>query len=182
MWSSFFWVAQSRRFYYFDFDVNVGIARFQDGIPVSKHEPRTSLKPQMIRVLVVDDFEQWRRFVSVSLKQEPGFDVIGEVSDGLQAVEKVRELQPDLVVLDVGLPRLSGIEAAKRIGELAPRSRILFLTQNHTPEVAGECFGVGACGYVVKADAGKELLIAAQTVVQGKHFVSTSLAACIPAD
>jgi len=160
----------------------VGFAPFQDSVQVSKREPLTPLKRKMIRVLVVDDFEQWRRFVSVVLKQEPSFDVVGEVSDGLQAVEKVQQLQPDLVVLDVGLPHLSGIEAAKRIGELAPRSRILFLTQNRTPEVAEECFGAGASGYVVKVHAGKELLIAAQTVVQGKHFVSASLVACVPAD
>jgi DNA-binding NarL/FixJ family response regulator len=174
----FFLLARSRRFYYLDFDVNVG---FQNGVRVSKHERHTPLQRKMTRVLVVDDFDEWRRFVSVSLKQEPGFDVIAEVSDGFEAVEKVQELQPDLIVLDVGLPGLSGIEAAKLIGELAPRSRILFLTQNRTPEVAGECFGVGASGYVVKADAGKELLIAAQTVVQGKHFVSTSVAASVPA-
>ena len=151
----------------------MGFAPFQDGVQVSKHGPLTPLKRKMIRVLVVDDFEQWRRFVSVVLKQEPSFDVIGEVSDGLQAVERVQQLQPDLVVLDVGLPHLSGIEAAKRIGELAPRSRIRFLAE--------ECFGAGASGYVVKVHAGKELLIAAQTVVQGKHFVSASLAACVPA-
>jgi DNA-binding NarL/FixJ family response regulator len=149
---------------------------------VIEYEPHDCLNRKMIRVLVVDDFEDWRRFVSAELKQESGFDIIDEVSDGLEAVEKVQELQPDLVVLDIGLPHLSGIEAAKRIGKLAMRSRILFLTQNHTPEIAGECFGVGASGYVVKADAGNELLIAAQAVVQGKRFVSARLAACVSAD
>ena len=83
-----------------------------------------------IRVLVVDDFEFWRRFVSTTLHKQRQFQVIGEVSNGLEAVKKAQELQPDLIVLDIGLPTLNGIEAARRIREHAPQSKILFFSEN----------------------------------------------------
>lgn len=79
-----------------------------------------------VRVLVVEDFEPFRRFVCSTLGQQPNFQVICEVSDGLEAVDKAEELQPTLIVLDIGLPRLSGIEAARRIRNLSPNSKILF--------------------------------------------------------
>jgi DNA-binding NarL/FixJ family response regulator len=128
------------------------------------------------RILLVDDYESWRRFVSSTLKHTPTLQIVCEVCDGLDAVQKAQELQPDLIVLDIGLPRLNGIEAARRIGKVATKSKILFLTENYSPDIAAEALGTGAQGYIVKSDAGCELLAAVEAVLQGKQFVSTRLA------
>lgn len=129
-----------------------------------------------IRVLVVDDYEPWLRFAVSTLAKEPELKVIGEVSDGLQAVQEVRQMQPDLILLDIGLPTINGIEVARRIRECAPQSKILFVSENRSPEVAEEALGTGAGGYVVKSDAATELLPAVKAVLEGKRFVSASLA------
>src|SRR4029077_7394394 len=128
-----------------------------------------------IQVLLVDDFEPWRRFVSSTLQNYPAFEVLLEVSDGLQAVQKAVELDPDLILLDIGLPGLNGIEAARRIRNVAPHSKIIFLTENSAEDIAEEAFRIGAAGYVVKADAARELLTAMRAVVSGHRFVSARL-------
>ena len=128
-----------------------------------------------VRILLVDDFESWRRFVVSTLRQRPGFEILAEVSDGLVAVEKAEELEPDLILMDVGLPMLNGIEAARRILDRAPQSRILFLSENRSLDIAREALRTGAGGYVLKADAGRDLLPAVEAVLQGKRFVSASL-------
>jgi DNA-binding NarL/FixJ family response regulator len=135
-----------------------------------------SLGTSSIRVLVVDDFEPWYRFVSTMLREQPELEVIGQVSDGLEAVEQAQELQPDLILLDIGLPRLNGIEAARRIREISPTSKILFASQNRSPDIAEEALSAGAGGYVVKSDGASELLAAVMAVLEGKRFVSASLA------
>lgn len=127
------------------------------------------------RVLLVDDFEPWRRFVSSTLRKYPGFEVVLDVSDGLQAVQKAAELLPDLILLDIGLPGLNGIEAARRIRKVAPRSKIIFLSEHSAEDIAEEALRIGAAGYVVKADAPGELLTAMRTVVSGHRFVSARL-------
>ena len=129
-----------------------------------------------VRVLVVDDYEPFRRFVCLTLEKRRDLQVIGEASDGLEAVRKVEELKPDLVVLDIGLPSLSGIEVARRIRKLSPKPAILFLSQGSSVDVAQEAFSLGAMGYVVKAYAGSELSAAVETVCQGRQFVSKGLA------
>jgi DNA-binding NarL/FixJ family response regulator len=131
----------------------------------------------VVRILVVDDLEPWRRFVSSTLQGQADLEVISGVSDGLEAVQKAEELQPDLIVLDIGLPNLNGIEAARRIRKLVPKSKILFLSQESSDDVVHEAFSLGARGYVVKIQAGSELLAAVETVLQGKQFVSKGLAA-----
>ena len=129
-----------------------------------------------IRVLIVDDYEPWRRFCLTALQKQPELEVIGEVSDGLEAVQKAQELQPDLILMDIGLPTLNGIEAARRVRELSPTSRILFVSENRSPDIAQEALGTGAGGYVVKSDARSELLPAVKAVLEGKRFISASLA------
>jgi DNA-binding NarL/FixJ family response regulator len=129
----------------------------------------------LVRILVVDDLEPWRRFVSSTLEKQPEMRVVSGVSDGLAAVQKAEELHPDLIVLDIGLPKLNGIEAARRIRRLVPNSKILFLTQESSGDVVHEAFSLGARGYVVKIHAGTELLTAVETVLDGKHFVSSGL-------
>jgi CheY-like chemotaxis protein len=101
--------------------------------------------------------------------------VVGEVPDGLQAVHKAEELQPDLIVLDLGLPILNGIEATRRIRKLSPESKILILSQESSSYVVEEALNSGALGYVAKTQARAELLAAVEAVRQGRHFVSSDL-------
>jgi DNA-binding NarL/FixJ family response regulator len=107
--------------------------------------------------------------------KEADLHVAGEASDGLEAVQKAKALKPDLVLLDIGLPKLNGIEAARRIRSRAPRSKILFLSQESTPDVVREALKVGA-GFVVKTDAARELLSAVNAAIVGRQFLSSRLA------
>lgn len=129
-----------------------------------------------MRVLIVDDHDPWRRYASTTLQKQLGLHVIGEVSDGLEAVQKAEELQPDLILLDIGLPTLNGIEAARRIRKVSPGSKILFVSENRSADVAEKALSTGASAYVVKSDAAGELLPAVEAVLEGKQFVSASLA------
>jgi DNA-binding NarL/FixJ family response regulator len=133
------------------------------------------LEGSIVRVLVVDDYEPFRRFVCSTVGQRPDLQVVGEASDGLEAVLKAEELKPDLIVLDIGLPTLNGIEVARRIRKSCPECKILFLSQGSSVDVAQAAFSLGARGYVVKAHAGSELLAAVESVCQGKRFVSKGL-------
>jgi DNA-binding NarL/FixJ family response regulator len=128
-----------------------------------------------IRVLVVEDNEPFQRFICSMLETSPELQVIGKVSDGLDAVQRAQELQPDLIVLDIGLPTLSGLEAARRIRKLSPQSKIIFLTQESSADVVEEALNLGAKGFVLKANAGSELLAAVEAVRQGGEFVSSGL-------
>ena len=130
-----------------------------------------------MRVIVVEDHEKWRHFFSTALQKQPELQVIGEVSDGLEAVQKAQELQPDLVLLDIGLPTLNGIEAARRIREVSPASNILFISENRSIDIVREALSTGARGYILKSDAASELMPAVKAVLEGKRFVSARLAA-----
>jgi DNA-binding NarL/FixJ family response regulator len=99
--------------------------------------------------------------------------IIGECSDGLEAVQKSEELQPDLVLLDIGLPNLNGVEAARQIRKIAPASRILFLTSYRWPEIVHAATSVGALGFVLKLNASRELLPAIRTVLRDQQFIGT---------
>jgi len=134
----------------------------------------------LVRVLVVEDYAPFRRFVRSTLEKRPEWQVIGEVSDGLEAVQQVEELQPDLILLDVGLPSLNGIEAARRIRKLSPKSKVLFVSQESSSDVVQEALRLGALGYVAKTRAGIDLLAAVEAVSQGRQFVSAALADHVP--
>jgi DNA-binding NarL/FixJ family response regulator len=134
------------------------------------------------RILVVDDFEPFRSFVLSVFSERSEFEVIGEASDGMEAVQKAEELLPELILLDIGLPRLNGIEAARQICKLAPNSKIVFLSQESSADVVREALSFGAMGYVVKADAGNDLLAAAEAVHHGRHFVSSGLSGSFTED
>ena len=133
-----------------------------------------------VSVLLVDDYGPWRHFVSTTLRKQLDLQVIGEASDGLEAVQKAQQLKPDLILLDISLPTLNGIEAARRIREVSPKSRILFVSENRSWDIVEEALRAGAGGYVVKSDAASELVLAVRVVLQGKRFVSTSLASHNP--
>jgi DNA-binding NarL/FixJ family response regulator len=135
----------------------------------------TPLEASTTRILVVDDFEPWRRYVSTALQTNPKLEIIGEALDGLEAVLKTQQLQPDLILLDIGLPKLNGIEAGRRIRELSPKSKILFVSEERCPEIAEKALHTGAGGYVVKSAAAGDLLPAMEAVLNERRFVSASL-------
>ena len=128
-----------------------------------------------VRVLVVDDFEPWRRRVCSMLQTRPDLRVVAEAGDGLEAVQKAQELKPDLVLLDIGLPTLNGLEAANRIRQVAPDARIIFLTQISDKDIVQAALSTGAHGYVLKTDANRELLAALAGVLDGDDFVSSGI-------
>jgi DNA-binding NarL/FixJ family response regulator len=127
----------------------------------------------LLRVLVVEDFAPFRRFICKMLGKRPDLQVICEVSDGLEAVHKAQELKPDLILLDIGLPTLNGIDAARRIRTVSPESKIIFLSQESSEDVVQEALDAGARGYVVKTRAASELLAAVESVISEKQFVGS---------
>jgi DNA-binding NarL/FixJ family response regulator len=120
---------------------------------------------------VVEDSEPFRKFICSTIGKRSELQIVGEVTDGLDAVQRAEQLRPDLIVLDIGLPLLNGIEVARQIRKLSTESKILFVSQESSVEVVKEAFGTGAHGYVVKTDAGSELLEAADATLRGRQFV-----------
>ena len=127
-----------------------------------------------IRILITDDYTDWRRQVCLVLQARPEWQVISEASDGLEAVGKAQDLKPDIILLDIGLPKLNGIEAARQMRQVSPGSKIIFLSQNNNLEIVRAALGTGALGYVRKLDARRELLPAVDAVLRGEQFVSSS--------
>jgi DNA-binding NarL/FixJ family response regulator len=125
--------------------------------------------------MVVDDFDPWRHQVCSILGARPELLVVAEAVDGLEAVQKAAELKPDLIFLDIGLPTLNGIEAARQIRKFAPESRIIFVSQESSADVVQEALSLGACGYVVKSQAQSDLLAAVDEVLEGRQFLSNGL-------
>ena len=130
----------------------------------------------VFRVLIVDDFEPWRRVVRWTLQYFAEWQIVGEASDGVEAVQRSKELQPDLVLLDIGLPKLNGIDAAKPILSVAPHSKIVFVSVDLCPELVEGALRNGGHGYVVKSDAASDLLTAMSTVMNGQQFVGPRFA------
>jgi DNA-binding NarL/FixJ family response regulator len=128
-----------------------------------------------IRVLVVEDFVPFRRFICSKLEEKRDLQVICQVSDGFESVQKAEELKPDLILLDVGLPTLNGIAVARQIRKLAPDSKIIFVTQESSADVVQEALRSGAQGYVVKTRVETDLLPAVEAVLAGRQFLSSGL-------
>ena len=124
------------------------------------------------RVLVVEDFEPFRRLICSMLSQRPDLQIIGDLADGWEAVRIAEELQPDLILLDIGLPSLNGLAAARRIRILSPNSKIIFVSQESSPEVIGDALDTGAAGYVIKTMVASVLPIAVEAALQGSRFLS----------
>ncbi len=128
-----------------------------------------------LRTVIVEDHEELRALLRSLLENETQCVVIGEASDGLQAVQRAQELQPDLILLDLSLPKLNGMEAGRRIRRISPHSKIVFLSQEPDPEIVKSALSLGA-GYLLKSDA-KQLPAAVDAVLEGRKFVSDRLKA-----
>jgi CheY-like chemotaxis protein len=127
-----------------------------------------------VTILVVEDHALFRRLTCTTLQRLTEFQTF-EAVDGLEAVQQAEALQPDVILLDIGLPKLHGFEVAKRIRSLAPRAILLFLSQESSPDIVRKAFSLGARGYVQKLRAGIDLLPALAAVLRGERFVSSSL-------
>jgi DNA-binding NarL/FixJ family response regulator len=141
---------------------------------------RTKTEQQLlspIRILIVDDFKDWRRQVLLLLQERPEWQVIAEAADGAEAIQRAKELKPDLILLDIGLPKHNGIEAARRIRRLSPDSKIAFLSADNSSDIVQVALGTGAVGFIHKVRAQSELLPAIDAILRGGQFVSNTLAA-----
>jgi DNA-binding NarL/FixJ family response regulator len=119
------------------------------------------------RVLLAEDFKPYRSLVVSLLRQCPNCSIISEATDGLEAVAQAQQLRPDLILMDIGLPNMHGLEAARRIHDLVPSAKIIFLTAQTDVDVMEEALRVGGWAYVLKQQAGTDLLAAVAAALQG---------------
>ena len=143
--------------------------------PPEIHEKGRVYRVKNVRVLVVDDFEPWLHFVDALLEDEREMYIVGRATDGVDAVRQMHALQPDIVLMDIGLPTFSGIEAARQIRRLMPDIKVIFVSQYSDPEIIQEALAAGGRGYILKSTAGKELMFAIEAVLLGKRYVSRRL-------
>jgi DNA-binding NarL/FixJ family response regulator len=129
----------------------------------------------IVRLLVVDDFRLWRDCVQAHLEGHPEVHIAGFASDGLEALQKAGELQPDLVFLDISLPKLNGFETARKMRKLNPNCKIIFLSGHSCPEMVRGALEAGGSGYIHKEDAMAELLVGLEAVLAGRQYLSSSI-------
>jgi two-component system nitrate/nitrite response regulator NarL len=134
-----------------------------------------AMRTSIVRVLVVDDSRPWQKFIRTQLEIYPGAFIVSMESSGFEAVKKAAEMQPDLVLLDIHLSTLSGIEVAQQIRMVAPQSAILFVSGESDLDYVQDAFRAGGHGYVLKQEVAMDLLMGIETVLLGKRFMSPSL-------
>ena len=127
----------------------------------------------MLRVLIADDHEVARRGIRALLEAHPGWEVCGEAKDGREAVELAHTLKPDLILLDIGMPNLNGLEAARQILAASPEATILILTMQDSDHVVREVLRAGARGFLLKSDAGRDLVAAVEALQGQRTFFTT---------
>jgi len=133
-----------------------------------------------LRLLVADDHDVVRAGMKSLLEEEPGWEVVAEAGNGREAVERVEEFKPDVAILDVTMPELNGLEAARHIRRKCPETEVLILTVHETEQVAQQVLETGAKGYILKSDAGKELVAAVKNVSNHLKYVTTRVARMVP--
>jgi DNA-binding NarL/FixJ family response regulator len=134
----------------------------------------------VVRILVVDDSGPFRQHICKMLADLPNFQIICEAFDGLEAVHKAQQLHPDVILLDIGLPKMNGIAAGWQIRVLSPQSKIIFVSQESSGEVVQEALNLGAKAYVLKSKIASDLQAAIDAVLKGKQFVSSGLIPDVP--
>ena len=140
---------------------------------VCKKLPRGELVTVMaVRILLVDDHPVVRQGLRTLLEGREEWEVVGEASDGIEALEKVSSLRPDVVVLDVTMPRMNGVEACRLIQQRTPGREVLFVTQHDSPQMMREALAAGARGYVVKSNLARDLVEAVDAVSQHREFTA----------
>jgi DNA-binding NarL/FixJ family response regulator len=139
-------------------------------------------EPERIRVLIVDDHALFRRGLMLVLESEDGIDVVGEADDGEDAIAKAEQLAPDVVLMDVRMPRVSGIEATRRLAEALPTTKIIMLTVSDEEDDLYEAIKAGATGYLLKEISIEEVADAVRAVTQGQTLISPSMASKLIAE
>jgi two-component system, NarL family, nitrate/nitrite response regulator NarL len=128
-----------------------------------------------IKILIVDDSKAFREFAAAALRRGDGLQVVGEAANGSEGVQKAEELRPHLILLDISLPKLNGIQASRLIRECAPESKVVFLSAQIDLDVVNAALGTGALGYIQKVRASRDLMPALKAALQGMQFVSREL-------
>lgn len=148
-------------------------------MPLTAPMPRRFVQDKstmaLARILIAEDFPPFRQYLISTMAKCENLQLVCDVSDGLEAVQKAEELKPDLIILDVGLPSLNGIEAARQIRKLVPHTKILFITQESSADVVQDALRVGAQAYVLKTRAATDLVAAIEAVLEGGQFISDGL-------
>ena len=129
----------------------------------------------LVRILVVEDSEDWRRLIVGLLREVPAFEIVGEASDGVHAIQMAGEMQPTVVLLDIGLPRLNGIQAGAWTLKVAPAAKIIFVSQEFDRDLIDAAMEIGAYGFVLKSDVGEALIPAIRAVTRDEKFMSDGL-------
>jgi DNA-binding NarL/FixJ family response regulator len=132
------------------------------------------LKPT--RVLIADDHEVVRQGIRIIVQSSPNFEICGEASDGRQAVQLAAQLKPDIVVVDIGMPHLNGLDATKQIVQHDHKTKVLVLTMHESEQIVREVLAAGARGYLLKSDAGRDLLSALEALASRKTFFTSKIA------
>jgi DNA-binding NarL/FixJ family response regulator len=132
-----------------------------------------------LRILVADDHEVVRRGLCALLQSRPDWEVCGEASDGREAVEKTLDLKPEIVILDIGMPNLSGLEATRQIVRASPQIKVLILTLHDSDQIVTEVLGAGARGFLLKSDAARDLVAAVEALRRGKTYFTSKVAAMV---
>lgn len=135
-----------------------------------------------IRILLVDDHTMFRAGLRVLLSLYADFDIVGEAGDGQEALDAVRELAPDVVLMDIAMPGLGGLVATRRIHEEHPKTKVILLTQHENREYVAPALKAGASGYVLKRAADEELVRAVRAVFQGQTYLDPMIASVVVSD
>jgi DNA-binding NarL/FixJ family response regulator len=131
------------------------------------------------RIFVADDHEVVRRGLCALLQAQPDWEVCGEAADGREALEKTQKLKPDVVILDIGMPSLNGLEATRQILKINPQTKILILTLHDSDQVVREVLNAGARGFLLKSDAARDLVAAVEALRRDKTYFTSKVAAMV---